>query len=149
MPPAHLAEPLTGLLDRLLAVTVALGDDMQSSLAADGLTPARTHLLWELGRTGPCPQRQLAQTLGVTPRNVTGLVDGLTGSGHVTREPHPSDRRASVVTLTPAGEEAVAGLQEGHRLLAELLFADLDPAARLAFGAGLEHVLERLAGATR
>ena len=40
-------------------------------------------------------------------RNVTGLVDALEGAGFVTRSPHPTDRRATVVSLTPQGTNLV------------------------------------------
>ena len=42
-----------------------------------GLTPSRTHLLWELGQHGPVTQRVLAEAFKLTPRAVTGLVDAL------------------------------------------------------------------------
>ncbi len=42
-------------------------------------------------------QRDLVRILGVTSASVTALVDRLSASGHVTRERHPSDRRAVIV----------------------------------------------------
>jgi DNA-binding MarR family transcriptional regulator len=45
----------------------------------------------------------LGDELGVTARNVTTLVDGLESEGLVRRLPHPTDRRATVVELTPRG----------------------------------------------
>ena len=95
---------------------------MARANAALGLTPARTHLLWELGRRGPVPQRVLAEALKVTPRAVTGLVDALVAQRLVTRQAHPTDRRATLVTLTPRGETLVAELQRGHKALANALF---------------------------
>jgi len=38
--------------------------------------------------------------LHVAPRTITALFDGLVATGFVTREPHPSDRHAALVTLT-------------------------------------------------
>jgi DNA-binding MarR family transcriptional regulator len=84
-----------GTLDRILELAVLLGDDMDRDLARRGLTGSRAHLVWELHRHGPSTQRTLAEALGVTPRAITGLVDALTDGGFVTREPHPSDRRAT------------------------------------------------------
>jgi DNA-binding MarR family transcriptional regulator len=37
------------------------------------------------------------------PRNVTSLVDALESAGFVARSPHPTDRRATVVSLTRQG----------------------------------------------
>lgn len=98
---------------------------MTQANAALGLTPARTHLLWELGQRGPVPQRVLADALKVTPRAVTGLVDALVGQRLVTREAHPTDRRATLVTLTRQGEALVAQLKRDHKRLARALFASM------------------------
>src|ERR1700758_4149536 len=98
---------------------------MAQAIGALGLTPSRTHLLWELGRRGPVPQRVLAEALKVTPRAVTGLVDALVADGLVTREPHPTDRRATLVTFTPRGEALVAQLKRDHKALARALFASM------------------------
>src|ERR671912_452474 len=93
------------VLGQVLDVAVLVNQDMNGSLGEYGLTPARAHLLWELFHRGPCTQRVLADALDVTPRNVTGLVDALEATGYVTREPHPGDRRATLVTLTDHGTD--------------------------------------------
>jgi DNA-binding MarR family transcriptional regulator len=55
----------------------------------------------------------------VTPRAVTGLVDALVADGLVTREPHPTDRRATLVTLTSRCERLVAQLKRDQKRLSE------------------------------
>ena len=82
-------------LDQVLELAVLINRDMASSLAGYGLTPARTHLLWELFHRGPSTQRVLADALRVSARHVTGLVVGLEETGYVTRGPHPGDRRGT------------------------------------------------------
>ena len=131
-------------LDRVLEVTVLLGRDMTTSLAADGLTVARTTLLWRLRETGPSTQRALAEALGVSARNVTGLVDGLAEAGLVTREPHPTDRRATLVTPTARAEELLAGMAAGQAELADQLFGGMSPERLEVLVSGLDQVLERL-----
>ncbi len=113
------------VLDRVLALVVLLNDDMSNAIAALGLTPSRTHLLWELGNRGPVPQRVLADALKVTPRAITGLVDALVTTGLVTREPHPTDRRATLVTLTPKAVALVGRLKRDHEVLAQALFGPM------------------------
>lgn len=115
-----------------------LNGDMTRSLAREGLTVPRAHLLWHLHHHGPCTQRTLADALAVTPRNITGLVDGLVASGDVTREPHPRDRRATLVSLTEQAAATLAELEAQHEQLAKLLFADMPDYP--AFAAGLDHV---------
>jgi DNA-binding MarR family transcriptional regulator len=50
----------------------------------------------------------IGEELGVTPRNVTKLVDELEAEGLVRRLPHPSDRRAILIDLTEVGREKIA-----------------------------------------
>ncbi len=57
------------------------------------------------GRTmGP---RDLAARLGISSASTTTLLDRLTKSGHVRREPHPTDRRALIVTATESADREV------------------------------------------
>jgi DNA-binding MarR family transcriptional regulator len=121
-----------------------LNVDMEQAFDALGLTPSRTHLLWEVGRRGPVPQRVLAEALKVTPRAVTGLVDALVRDGLVTREPHPTDRRATLVTFSARGERLVAQLKRDHRALARALFAPMPRRELDGFARGLAGVIDRL-----
>jgi len=131
-------------LGQVLELTVLLNGDMTESLARDGLTVSRTTLLWELRQRGPSTQRVLADALRVSARTITGLVDGLVATGFVTREAHPTDRRAALVTFTAHGLRTVEELERGQRELAADLFAAM-PAARFdCFVEGLGHVLARL-----
>jgi DNA-binding MarR family transcriptional regulator len=77
----------------------------------------------------------------VTPRTITALVDGLVDTGFVTREPHPSDRRATLVTFTERGRTTAQELVDGHRRLARQLFADLPDEVFGGFDTGLRHVI--------
>ena len=123
----HQNESGKAALDLLLQVTGLLHKDATSTLAERGLTPARAHVLWRLGQTGPCLQRELAEAMDVSPRNVTGLVDGLVADGFVTREPHPRDRRATLVTLTKRGTSVVRRLQREQEEFVSLLFGAMAP----------------------
>ncbi|KAB2812414.1 MarR family transcriptional regulator [Pimelobacter simplex] len=117
------ATPPTAV-DQVLELVVLLNRDMQLSFERDGLTEARARLLWVL-RGGPVTQRELADALAVTPRNVTGLVDGLVATGYVARAPHPTDRRAVLVTLTEAGSTLLTSMVEGYAEMHDVLFGGL------------------------
>ena len=132
------------LLDHVLEVAVLVNQDMNGSLGEYGLTPARTHLLWDLYHRGPSTQRILADALGVTARNVTGLVDGLEETGYVTREPYPGDRRATLVTLTDHGTDVMTQMQKAQEEFARLLFADMSDRQLNVLTRGLAQVLDRL-----
>jgi DNA-binding MarR family transcriptional regulator len=130
-------------LDRILELTVLISRDSAESLAREGLTESRAHLLWQLQQRGPCTQATLAADLHVTPRTITALVDGLVAAGFVTRQPHPSDRRATLVTFTERGGATAQWLLDAHRRLARQLFAELPDDGFGGFEAGLRHVLAR------
>ncbi|KRB78626.1 hypothetical protein ASE01_05085 [Nocardioides sp. Root190] len=141
MTDAQTGEPTA--LDRVLELVSLLNRDMQVSFERDGLTEARAHLLWVL-RGGPVTQRVLADALAVTPRNVTGLVDGLVASGHVARAPHPTDRRAVLVTLTDAGAALLATMVAGHAEMHDVLFGGLSERQLRDFRRTLDGVVDRL-----
>lgn len=122
---------VTTVLDKVLHLSSLVSTDLARFEVNSGLTVARVHLLWVLGLSGPTTQQSLATELDVTPRNVTGLVDALVDSGHVTRETHPSDRRATLVTPTELGSQTIGDLRRSHDDLARQLFGQV-PARRLA-----------------
>ncbi|NDU73791.1 MarR family transcriptional regulator [Actinomadura sp. DSM 109109] len=62
--------------------------------------------------TGPMPMRELARRVSCEPSNATFIVDRLERLGLVERRPHPTDRRAKVLTLTPQGTETRERLME-------------------------------------
>ena len=59
-------------------------------------------------REQPMTLAQLADAHGVDRPYATIIVDKLEQLGFVERQPHPSDRRSKMVSLTPAGRDAVA-----------------------------------------
>lgn len=112
-------------LSQLFLVTTLMSADMQRGLVERGLTQSRAQVLWILGDAERTTQRELAAELKVTPRNVTALVDALEGTGFVRRTAHPTDRRATVVVLTPKGQKSVTRLRSEVAEFADLLFGDL------------------------
>jgi len=56
---------------------------------------------------GPLSLSGLAEAVGVDAPYATLIVDSLEERGLVERQPDPADRRRKLVTLTPAGRDAV------------------------------------------
>jgi DNA-binding MarR family transcriptional regulator len=71
------------------------------------LGAGRGKVLFRL-RGGPLTLRELAEVIGADAPYTTTIVDKLEEHGYVERLPHPEDRRRKLVTLTPAGHEAIA-----------------------------------------
>ena len=131
-------------LGQVLELAVLMNHDMTQSLAQSGLTVPRAHLLWQLHHCGPSTQRALSEALEVTPRNITGLVDGLVATGFVTREAHPTDRRARLVSFTEHGARTAKEMDDGREQLSELLFSGMSDKQFDCLVEGLGEVLVRL-----
>ena len=131
-------------LDRVFELAGRLGDMMEHALEERGLSTARAEVLFVLHQQGPMVQRELSQALRCTPRHVTGLVDILEAQGWVARSPHPTDRRATLVSLTERGMKAAARMDAERREAADALFGDLSADQLATFLAVLERVLDRI-----
>ena len=73
--------------------------------AFEALAFSGVRVLEILESEGPTIMRHIAESLGMTPRNMTAIVDALEEGGLVRRTPHPHDRRATVVELTDSGRQ--------------------------------------------
>lgn len=130
--------------NKVLELVSLLNADMESSFARDGLTTSRAHLMWVLQESGPSTQRPLADALDVSARNITGLVDALAAQGLVVREPHPADRRATLVSLTDRGSAVAKHMEDGHIELSNVMFEPMSEQEFTGFAARLDDVVERL-----
>ena len=106
---------------------------MASGLAERGLTLARAALLWQLQQDGPSTQQSLSKALRVTLRNITGVVDALEASHLISREVHPTDRRATLVTLTKEGASLARTMRHEQDGFAQALFEGVSASDPKAF----------------
>lgn len=90
----------------LLREVIQLSDVFERSLARE-LTVNQTDLeaMEHLIQHGPTSPTELARALGISTAASTVVIDRLTRVGHVTRQPHPTDRRG--ISVVPA-EQSVA-----------------------------------------
>ena len=90
----------------------------QDSVAATGLGLTDFAVLKALLYTGPLPVNTIGSKVLLTSGSITSAVDRLEAEGLVKREPHPSDRRASLVSLTKAGRSKIrpASLKHAQRM---------------------------------
>ena len=77
-------------------------------------------------RPAPMSPGLLARELKLTPGAVTQLLDGLRQVGLVDQQPHPSDARSRVLTLTPEAGRQVAEYEHGMVTAVAGEFGDLD-----------------------
>jgi DNA-binding MarR family transcriptional regulator len=87
-----------------------------------GLSPAQLRSLFLIAKEGSTNFRKLAEALGVTPSNVTGIVDRLEEQGLVSRTQNPQDRREMTLQATDKGDALVSNLREaGIKRMTEIL----------------------------
>ncbi|WP_284528644.1 MarR family winged helix-turn-helix transcriptional regulator [Microbacterium sp. T2.11-28] len=71
---------------------------------------------------GPMRPTALSEVLATGASYVSKIVRRLESDGLVERKKDPTDRRATLISLTPAGEEAARGVYAlGDRMIAEVL----------------------------
>jgi len=74
--------------------------------------------------------KDIAEHLGISSAATTKLLDRLESGGHITRSPHPEDRRAITVTISPdtrRSAELTVGREHARRFR---VAAALDPEER-------------------
>jgi DNA-binding MarR family transcriptional regulator len=111
-----------------------------------GLTPTQLAALATIGKTGPMRLGDLAAAEGIAPSTLTRLVTALEDSGYVRRCADPSDARASTLTITAHGQDALERIRTENTLMLTASLELLSPEQRSALAAALP-VLEQLAEA--
>ncbi len=132
--PADTAQEVFDLWQRIRKLTI-------ERFGEDGLSFARAKTLWALEAEGPLRPRALADRFGHAAATITDMVDGLERDGLAARTPDPSDRRAVLITITPAGRAAASSARERKRAVLDRVFGVLSAAERSQLSA----LLARLA----
>ncbi len=83
-----------------------------------------------LVREGPLTLGELAKRLYLEKSTASRVVDALERKGYVTRAPHPGDRRALQLDVTPAGRRLVERIRASLVEEAKAVLADLSPGFR-------------------
>ena len=115
-----------------------------SEMSRTGTTPARARLLMALQCPTGAKMSEIGVRLGVTPRNVTKLVDGLEGEGLLVREPHPYDRRVTLLRLTETGRQVCRESMGANWATAAQLYEQLSAGERRQLAGILRKLLDAL-----
>jgi DNA-binding MarR family transcriptional regulator len=90
-----------------------------------GVTDVEMVALGHLAEQGELSPSAIGVLLDLSSGGATALVQRLERSGHVTRHPHPTDRRSTLIALSPETarrlDEANAPLNEGIEAMAASL----------------------------
>ncbi|HSW58020.1 MAG TPA: MarR family transcriptional regulator, partial [Dehalococcoidales bacterium] len=99
------------------------------------LTIAQLKCLFYIDGEGSTNQKSLASVLGVTPPNVTGIIDRLVEQQLVTRKANAANRRMQIIELTPKSKNLLSELKERRvsvmgSMLEKMSYADLQALLR-------------------
>ena len=123
-------KPAPAAGDQLVDLMAAFGSHyvrfVRSCLPeSDGMTVPRATMLALLANKGErIVMGELGELLGMSPRNVTVLVDGLEKEQLVRRVPHERDRRATYIEITGKGKGVAAAILAPHKKAIAGLFYD-------------------------
>ncbi len=121
---ASYLESLLGYNARRAALAV-IGVFLQR-MAPFGLRPVDFSVLTLIAHNPGITSRQLCAALDILPPNLVGMIKSLDKRGLIERRPHPTDRRAQGLHLSPAGKK----LQKSAQATATQL--EIDVANRLS-----------------
>lgn len=121
-------ETLIGYNARRAALTViAL---FLERMAVYGLRPVDFSVLSLVTHNPGITSRQLCHALGILPPNLVGMINGLQKRALIERRPHPHDRRAVGLHLTPEGQALMRAAEATASELELTATARLTPAER-------------------
>lgn len=125
------------VLFQLADVARALRTYVDQRVRRHGMTRAQWGVLLRLDRREGMTQAEMADALEIQPISLLRLIDRLCEQKLVERRPHPRDRRANLLYLTPKGRTTLERLAPLGRDISAEVLAGFD-------GREIRQVLEQL-----
>jgi DNA-binding MarR family transcriptional regulator len=99
-------------------------------LESVGLTPALFGLLNVLEDRPGSNQQEIGSAMGIDPSTMVALIDQLEKAGLAKRRPHPKDRRAREVAITPKGRRLLERARQKASEVQDEVLRGLSPPER-------------------
>ncbi len=97
------------LFSELIRYETELWNAIDARLRAQHDLPlSRFEPMQVIAERDDCRVYDIAEALSLTTGGTSKIVDAIEASGYCRRRPNPSDRRSSVIELTPAGRRLLA-----------------------------------------
>ena len=106
------------------------------------LSPAQVELLKLISCKGPLSHKELAAEARLTPGAITQLLDGLETANCIVREDSPKDRRVSIISISPTGNEKLQAAISYYRSLLMRAFDALDDDELLAYSHAQQKLID-------
>jgi MarR family transcriptional regulator, organic hydroperoxide resistance regulator len=96
---------LRALFSELVRLETELWNAVEDRLGSDhGITLPFFEFMQIIARRPGCRVQDIAEELSITVGGTSKIVDRIEAAGYCVRHANPSDRRSSIITLTPAGK---------------------------------------------
>jgi len=112
------------------------------ALAGLDVTPTQFKLIMALETAGPLGQRELAERVGIDPRNCGPVVDALVDRALIARETDSVDRRRRILRLTRKGKRLARELESANAATEDALLKRLGPSEYTALREKLLPIIE-------
>jgi len=97
-------EPFMATIRELVRAYQAFSSYSESFVRQFDLTPAQFDVIATLGNTSGMSMGEIGEKTLITKGTLTGVIDRLERKGLIVREVSASDRRSTIVKLTPEGD---------------------------------------------
>ena|SRR2546421_9303024 len=140
-----MAEDERSLASRLRLAVVRLGRRLRAQRTSSSVTLTQFSALTSLKKCGPMTPGELAAKEVVQPPSMTRVIAALEEIGYVSRRPHPTDGRQSIVELTEDGLAYVLADISAREAWLDKRLAGLTEAERRTLAEAAE-IIDRMAG---
>jgi DNA-binding MarR family transcriptional regulator len=131
------------LFNKIARVANSLEREVENELKVSfALTFSQFRVLNGLLTLGEVSQRELANSLDVTPAVVTRQVEALGSRGLVTQRPNPRSKRENVLAITKKGEGAVYDASKAIEERQKALFEGLSLKDETAFERAVDALIK-------
>src|SRR2546421_9622047 len=133
------------LASRLRLAVVRLNRRLRAQRTSSTVTLTQYSALSSLKKCGPMTPGELAAKEVVQPPSMTRVIAALEDLGYVSRRPHPTDGRQSIVELTDEGTAYVLADISAREAWLDKRLAQLTEAERRTLTEAAE-IIDRMAG---
>jgi DNA-binding MarR family transcriptional regulator len=140
-----MAEDERSLASRLRLAVVRLNRRLRAQRTSTSVTLTQFSALSSLKKCGPMTPGELAAKEVVQPPSMTRVIAALEEIGYVSRRPHPTDGRQSIVELTEDGLAYVLADISAREAWLDKRLAQLTEAERHTLTEAAE-IIDRMAG---
>ncbi len=120
----------------------ALGQYAPEAWLELNLTIGQLKSLFFISSQGSTNFRTLAKALGVTPPDVTRIVDRLVEQELVSRQEHPEDRRMQLLQVTKKGNSLLARLRQNKTTRLQRILTNLSTEELVTVAQGLRALVK-------